>query len=169
MCWLACIGSLVWIGFLDICFWNWGRAMLPLPPPAAVLAARFLQGCCRQNGKQDHFFPPVAVRLFVFIFCLILIFYALGAARPSLSGGRKGQKTAEGEPFRWVPLRKPLLTDQRQHFRPPPVADEGRKWWATPASAAGGGYSEQGLAQRYRAIRRDSEKRDNIARGQATA
>ena len=36
---------------------------------------------------------------------------------------------------------------------------------ATPVSAASGGYSEQGLAQRYRAIRRDSEKRDNIARG----
>ena len=34
-------------------------------------------------------------------------------------------------------------------------------------SAPSGRYSEQGLAQRYRAIRRGSEKRDNIARGEA--
>ena len=37
------------------------------------------------------------------------IFYALRPRRPILSDGRK---------------------DARQHFRPPPVADGGRKWWA---------------------------------------
>ena len=97
----------------------WGRA-----GPSFLTAER----------EQDHIFsPPAEGQLFVFYTYLFL--FALRPRGPILSGGRKDAKTAEGEPFRWVPLRNPLLTDQRQHFRPPPVAGEGRKWRA-PRSAS---------------------------------
>ncbi len=69
----------------------WGRA-----GPSFLTAER----------EQDHIFsPPVARELFIFIFCLVLIFflYALRPRGPSLSAARKGRKTAEGG----RPLREP--------------------------------------------------------------
>ena len=59
------------------------------------------------------------------------------AAAIAAPAGFGYRKRCQGEPFRWVPLWNPLLTDQRQHFRPPPVADGGRKWWAQRSASRG--------------------------------
>ena len=67
---------------------------------------------CRHKRKAVDICPLLFSLLFHLLFNTHL-FYALRPRGPSLSAARKGQKTAEGEPFRWVPLRKPLLTDQR--------------------------------------------------------
>ena len=85
---------------------------------------------CRHKRKAVDICPLLFFSLLFHLLFNTHLFYALRPRGPILSDGRKDAKTAEGEPFRWVPLRNPLLTDQRQHFRPPSVADEGRKWWA---------------------------------------
>ena len=54
----------------------------------------------------------------------------VGAAVKTGSGDSRARRFWVPQEVPRVPLWNPLLTDQRQHFRPLPAADKGRKWWA---------------------------------------